>query len=72
MAALGGQTYTCKAGDTFDSIALAFYDDEKYAELLMTRNPALVGRMVFAGGEQMLIPTMENTAIDTEKAPWRD
>lgn len=72
MAAWVGQTYTCKAGDTFDFIALMAYGDEKYAELLMTRNPTLVGHMVFVGGEQLVIPPLENTDIENSTAPWRD
>ena len=47
MAEMSGYMYQCSAGETFDSVALQIYDDEKYACDLMNANPHLVTKSVF-------------------------
>ncbi len=56
---LSGYTYTCRAGETFDSVALAEYGDEVYAADLLNANPALSGVPIFAGGEVLKLPVVE-------------
>lgn len=74
---LSGLIYTCSAGETYDSIALALYGDEKHASALLGANPELCRKMVFDGGETLRIPVVEvpETGRDAEfapiKAPWR-
>ena len=75
---LSGYTYQCSAGKTFDTVALAVYDDEKYAAELMTANPDLVHMMVFEGGELLFLPVVEKPDDDGEteytpsQAPWKE
>ena len=75
---LSGYTYQCSAGETFDMVALAVYDDEKYAADLMTANPDLVHMMVFECGELLFLPVVEVPDTDDEtgyapsKAPWKE
>ena len=51
-----GYEYLCSAGETFDSVALAVYGDEKYAAELMAANGEYLQRMVFSGGERLALP----------------
>ena len=47
---LSGYIYICSAGETFDSIALALWDDENYAADLLCANPEYCTQQVFSGG----------------------
>lgn len=75
---LSGQTYKCSAGETFDSVSLALYGDEKYASALLMVNPELCRKSVFEGGEKLLIPVVElpEDGRDSEyapsRAPWKE
>ena len=76
---LSGQGYICSAGDTYDSVALSVYGDEKYACELLTANPELCTITVFSGGEILKLPVAEipDTGGDGEnympaKAPWKE
>jgi len=68
-------TYTCGAGDTFDSAACAIYGDEKYAMYLLAFNPALCGKLIFEGGEKLAVPIVDMPDDDERPAPaaapWR-
>ena len=63
-----GYEYLCSAGETFDSVALAVYGDEKYAAEYLQR-------MVFSGGERLALPetgtVLDRTGEDTGTAPWK-
>ena len=70
-----GYQYNCAGGETFDSIALELFDDEKYAVDLMSANPEYCDRAVFAGGEAILIPDIDNSADEDQlptEAPWKE
>lgn len=76
---LSGQTYRCSAGETFDSVSLSVYGDEKYACELLCANPALCTKMIFAGGEILDIPVVEITEQESDGetymppvAPWKE
>jgi len=76
---LSGYAYTCSGGETFDSIALSLYEDEKYASELMCANPEYCMVAVFKGGEQLYLPVIEvpessedEMATEPEKAPWKE
>lgn len=67
--------YLCSAGETFDSVALALYGDEKYAAELLGRNGEYAGKLIFSGGERLTLSEIEDTADRTgaamETAPWK-
>lgn len=70
-----GYMYHCAAGESWDSIALAVYGDEKYAAELISANPEHSGRLIFMGGEKLLIPAINLSAVSEyapSNAPWRD
>ena len=70
-----GKAYICSAGETFDSVALAYFGDEKYAAELLCANPELCRVMVFGGGEKLRLPIIDIPAgggqAAAEAAPWR-
>ena len=72
---MSGLQYTCAGGETFDSIALELFDDEKYAADLLCANPELCGMSVFTGNEEVLLPVIDTSADEDEmpvKAPWKE
>lgn len=77
MTGVRMERYRCAGGETFDSVALMLYGDEKYAAQLMTINPELVGAHMFAGGEMLRLPDITVTDETAEEeyagsvAPWR-
>ncbi len=63
-------TYTALAGDTFDAIALDFYNDESLSTHIITANPQHRNIILFSGGEVLQIPIIEQGAADT-LPPWK-
>lgn len=78
MAEMSGYIYRCSAGETFDSVALDIYGDEKYAAELLNANPALVLKSAFEGGEELELPVVEQVEDEQENeykpasAPWKE
>ena len=74
---LSGYSYQCSAGETFDSVSLSLYGDEKYACDLLEANPNLSRIVVFAGGEILRIPVVNKPAMNRANryipavAPWK-
>lgn len=74
---MSGYIYTCAGGETFDSVALEVYGDEKYAAELLCANPELCEKMIFTGGEILLLPVVEIPEEAEEEqqsanAPWKE
>lgn len=75
---MSGYIYRCSAGESYDSIALALYGDEKYAPELMQANPEQCGICTFMGGEELRLPALEveetggENAYRPAKAPWKE
>ena len=60
-----------QAGDTFDSLALAAYNEETMATYIRRANPDLVDLLVFEGGENVKIPILEAVETPDTLPPWR-
>lgn len=62
--------YVTLAGDTFDSIALDFYDQEYLSSKIIEANPQFRNVIVFSGGEKLIVPIIE---IEPESTlpPWK-
>jgi len=60
-----------EAGDTFDSLALAAYNEETMATYIIRANPDLVDVLVFEGGEAIKIPILEAVETPDTLPPWR-
>lgn len=63
--------YTAQGGDTFDSIALAAYNEERMASTIITANPDLCDVLIFEGGELVRIPIVETVITPDTLPPWR-
>lgn len=63
--------YITVEGDTFDSLALRFYDDEKQAGSIIAANPDHCDVLIFEAGTVLIIP--EETALTPPETlpPWR-
>lgn len=68
-----GKCYLCSDGETFDSVALLLFGDEKYAPALMLANPDLVRRFRLRGGDVLLIPEVDTDDPSSDgMAPWKE
>lgn len=72
-----GYGYVCQSGETFDSVALVIYGDEKYAAELLDANPEHCGKLIFEGDEILRLPVVEVPDEEPNdyaavKAPWKD
>ncbi|WP_068783210.1 tail protein X [Paenibacillus phocaensis] len=65
-----GYKYTAMAGDTFDSISLDFYDDERYASTIIQANLKYRKVITFSGGEVLFIPIIDDQPPAT-LPPWK-
>lgn len=63
--------YTAQGGDTFDSIALAAYNEERMATTIIAANPDLCDVLIFEGGEVIQIPLVETVETPDTLPPWR-
>lgn len=62
--------YKTLQGDTFDSIALDFYNSEKYANIIMQANPKYVSTLVFDAEVELIIPIIQEETTST-LPPWK-
>jgi len=64
--------YTTKAGDTFDSIALELYSDEKLSSRIIDLNPQMADVLIFDANVELRAPIIEEDADTPGTAPpWR-
>ena len=73
MEIVGYKTYIAAAGESFDSVAFKFYNNEFMADKLMKQKSNLVyiDKIVFEGGEKLTIPVYDDVASKETLAPWR-
>lgn len=62
--------YITNEGDTFDSIALNFYGEEKYSVFIMQLNPNLISTLIFEYGIELSIPEI-NIKNTSTLPPWK-
>lgn len=58
-------------GDTFDRLALEFYDDEKKASLIMGQNLDHCDTLIFEAGVELRIPIVDDVELPETLPPWR-
>lgn len=63
--------YTTQQGDTFDSLALAAYSEEKLASTIIQANPDYCDVIIFDSGVRLRIPIIENIELPETLPPWR-
>ena len=62
--------YVTAAGDTFDMIALDYYNDEHLSAVIAEANPDYAGVIVFDAGVRLTIPVIEQAAAYS-LPPWK-
>lgn len=64
--------YTTQAGDTFDSLALGMYHDERQAGEIMNFNPDYAKYIILPAGLSLRLPYLEDTYDGgVTLPPWR-
>ena len=63
--------YITVEGDTFDSLALLFYDDEKLASMIIQANPDYCDTLIFEAGVSLTIPEAAAAVLPETLPPWR-
>ena len=63
--------YTTRAGDTYDTLALTMYNDEKLASRIIDFNPDYSDVIVFDAGVQLRLPIVEGAPAPSTLPPWR-
>ena len=63
--------YTAQGGDTFDSVALSAYNEERMSSVIIAANPDLSDVLIFEGGELVQIPIVETVTTPETLPPWR-
>ena len=64
-------TYITVEGDTFDSLALQFYNDEKLASTIIQANPNHCDTLIFDAGVSLTIPEAVAVVMPETLPPWR-
>lgn len=62
---------TTVEGDTFDTLALEFYKDEKQAGLIIQENLDYCDVLIFEAGVELKIPIVEIINLPETLPPWR-
>jgi hypothetical protein len=63
--------YYTKAGDTFDTIALELYAEERKAHLIMEYNRDLIPVLIFDAGVHLRLPIYADGEDPDTLPPWR-
>lgn len=63
--------YTTIDGDTFDEVALEFYNDEKLASAIIQANPDYCDTLIFPAGVVLTIPEQIEVTMPATLPPWR-
>ena len=71
MEIVGYRKHVAAAGESFYSVAFAYYNNEFMADKLMKENESLVKTIVFKGGEELKIPVYDDIESTETLAPWR-
>ena len=64
-------TYITVEGDTFDALALRFYNDEKLASTIIQANPDYCDTLIFEAGVSLTIPEAAAAVLPETLPPWR-
>ena len=58
-------------GDTFDKLALEFYNEEKKSSLIIGANLDYCDVLIFEAGTTLKIPIAKNLELPSSLPPWR-
>ena len=63
--------HTTIEGDTFDGLALQYYDDEKLASAIIQANLDHCSTLIFEAGVSLTIPDVAVVTLPETLPPWR-
>lgn len=63
--------YETRQGDSFDELALQFYDNELQAHLIIDFNPQYSDVLIFEAGIVLKIPIYEDNKTAETLPPWK-
>lgn len=63
--------HTTVDGDTFDGLALQYYDEDKLASAIIQANPDHCATLIFDAGVSLLIPEVSEVTLPETLPPWR-
>ena len=58
-------------GDTFDSLALQYYNDEKMSSTIIQANPDHCATLIFEAGVSLIVPDVSAVTFPETLPPWR-
>lgn len=58
-------------GDTFDSLALQYYSEERLASTIIQANPDYCDTLIFEAGVLLYIPDVSTVEMPSTLPPWR-
>jgi phage tail protein X len=65
------KTHITAEGDTFDALALEYYNDEKLASTIIQANPDHCSTLIFEAGISLIIPEATAVIYPETLPPWR-
>ena len=65
------KTHITINGDTFDILALNYYNDEKLASEIIQANPDCCDVLIFDAGVSLIIPDVSTVTLPETLPPWR-
>lgn len=65
------KTHITVDGDTFDALALDYYNDEKLASTIIQANPDYCDTLIFDAGVSLVIPETYAVTYPETLPPWR-
>jgi len=68
---IGYKDYVTRAGDTFDQLALAMYNEEKLSHYISEFNPDYSDVIVFGSNVPLRLPIVENAELPGTLPLWR-
>lgn len=67
----GYQTHVTVEGDTFDALALKYYNEERLASRIISSNLDYCDTLIFEAGVVLRIPIMDTVDTPETLPPWR-
>ena len=65
------QEYITEEGDTYDVLALDFYDDERMASHIIHANPQYMETLIFEAGIKLRLPVLDRSERPATLPSWR-
>lgn len=59
------------SGETFDMLALRYYDEEKLASIIIQANPDYCDVLIFESVIEIIIPDAPEASFPETLPPWR-